>query len=173
MDFTRLAPHMLKTPFCLSDCWAKTDPATCRPALTVRDHCLIVGAVAEAVRGLLPPACHHLPPPGTVTFTAAHDIGKITPGFLRKCALSLFAQIPGSQNCNGNHALVSQAFLASLPEMQDGRNLPLAWGLSAGGHHGSYPTPKVHNNLGKPSGPVELDLAWPDLLRRELLAELI
>jgi CRISPR-associated endonuclease/helicase Cas3 len=164
---------MAASPPKLSDCWAKTDPATGTPALTVRDHCLIVGAVAEAVRALLPPACEKLAPPGAVTLTAAHDIGKITPGFLRKCPLSLFFQLPGSQNCEKNHALVSQAFLASLPEMQDERGLPHAWGLSAGGHHGSYPTSKVHNNLGKRSGPVELDLAWPDLFRRELLSELI
>jgi CRISPR-associated endonuclease/helicase Cas3 len=58
--------------------------------------------------------------------------------------------------------------------MHDERGLPLAWGLSAGGHHGSYPTSKVHNNLGKRSGPVELEHAdWPDLLRRELLTELL
>ncbi|MES2996544.1 MAG: CRISPR-associated helicase Cas3' [Verrucomicrobiota bacterium] len=159
--------------FALQQCWAKTDPATGLPALTVRDHCLIVGAVAEVVRGLLPPACQHLPPVGATILTAAHDIGKITPGFLRKCGLSPFSQVPGSQNCDGNHALVSQAFLASLLEMQDERGLPLAWGLSAGGHHGSYPTSKVHNNLGKRSGPVELEFTWPGLLRRELLQELI
>ena len=164
---------MPNPPFKLSDCWAKTDPATGLPALTVRDHCLIVGAVAEAVQRCLAAACKSLSPSGAVTLTAAHDIGKITPGFLRKCPLSLFSQIPGSQDCNGNHALVSQAFLASLPEMQDERSLPLTWGLSAGGHHGSYPTSKVHNNLGKRSGPVELDFAWPDILRRELLAELV
>jgi CRISPR-associated endonuclease/helicase Cas3 len=160
-------------PFQLSDCWAKTDPVTGRPALTVRDHCLIVGAVAEAVLRLLPPACSKLPPSGSATLVAAHDIGKITPGFLRKCNLSRFSQLSGSQHCAGDHALVSQAFLASLPEMQDDRKLPLIWGLSAGGHHGSYPTSKVHNNLGKRSGPVELDLVWPDQLRRTLLAELI
>lgn len=57
--------------------------------------------------------------------------------------------------------------------MQDERHLPLAWSLSAGGHHGSYPTSKVRNNLGKRNGPVELDLAWPDLLRRELLHALV
>jgi CRISPR-associated endonuclease/helicase Cas3 len=160
------------SPILLSDCWAKTDPATGKPALTVRDHCLIVGAVAEAVLKRLPPACSNLPPIGAATLAAAHDIGKITPGFLKKCSLSLFSNIPGSQNCEGHHALVSQAFLASLPEMQDERHLPVAWGLSVGGHHGTYPTPKVHNNLGKRSGPVELDLSWPDHLRRDLLAEL-
>ena len=121
----------------LHDCWAKTDPTTERPALTVRDHCMIVGAVAEAVQRLLPKACRNLPPVGAVTFTAAHDIGKITPGFLRKCPRSLFWKISGIQQCAKNHALVSQAFLASLPEMQDEKCRPLAWSLSAGGHHGS------------------------------------
>lgn len=104
---------------------------------------------------------------------AAHDIGKISPGFLRKCRLSPFSGVPGSQDCESHHALVSQAFLASLPEMQGLRGLPLPWAMSAGGHHGSYPTAKVRNNLGKPGGPVELDFRWPDLLRRELLAELL
>lgn len=164
---------MNHTPISLEDCWAKTDPITGRPALTVRDHCLIVGAVAEAVGPLLPPACRHLPPEGVVIFTAAHDIGKITPGFLRKCPLSRFAAMVGIQDCEKDHALMSQAFLASLPEMQDERGIPLAWSHGAGGHHGSYPTGKVRNNLGKRSGPIENDLVWPNELRRELLAELL
>lgn len=160
---------MANSPLKLSDCWAKTDPASGLPALTVRDHCLIVGAVAEAVRGLLPSACKQLAPAGAVTLAAAHDIGKITPGFLRKCGLSVFSKINGSQNSCGDHALVSQAFLASLPEMQDERKIPLAWGLGAGGHHGSYPTPNVRNNLAR----LELDLPWPGPFRRDLLLELV
>jgi CRISPR-associated endonuclease/helicase Cas3 len=156
----------------LADCWAKTDPATGRPALTVRDHCLIVGAVAEAVHALLPASCQHLPPVGAVTLAAAHDIGKITPGFLRKCPLSLFSKINGSQDACGNHALVSQAFLASLPEMQDERKIPLAWGLAAGGHHGSYPTSKVSDNLEKRGGISEISLSWPGEFRAVLLTEL-
>lgn len=153
----------------LSDCWAKTDPATGQPALTVRDHCLIVGAVAEAVRHFLPQACRNLAPLGAVTLAAAHDIGKITPGFLRKCPLSLFSKINGSQDSCGDHALVSQAFLASLAEMQDERKIPWAWGLSAGGHHGSYPTGNVRNNIKR----LELGLPWPAPFRLELLAELV
>ena len=156
----------------LQDCWAKTDYFTGMPALTVRDHCLIVGAVAEAAEPLLPLACRILPPKGTSTFIAAHDIGKITPGFLRKCPLSLFAKIPGSQDCQSNHALVSQAFLASLPEMQDARGIPLVWGFAAGGHHGSYPTSSVRKDLGTRRC-LENDLQWPDSLRRELLSELV
>ena len=56
----------------------------------------MVGAVAEAVHAFLPASCQHLPPAGAVTLAAAHDIGKITPGFLRKCRLSLFSKINGS-----------------------------------------------------------------------------
>ncbi len=156
----------------LTDCWAKTDPTTGLPALTVRDHCLIVGAVAEAVNALLAASCRNLPPEGAVTLTAAHDIGKITPGFLRKCPLSLFSKINGSQDACGNHALMSQTFLASLAEMQDERKIPLQWGLAAGGHHGSYPTTKVSDNLEKRGGPTENELTWPGQFRRELLAEL-
>ncbi len=133
---------------------------------------MIVGAVAETVQRLLPHACQNFAPSGLVTFTAAHDIGKITPGFLRKCPLSLFAEKVGIQDCQKDHALVSQAFLGSLREMQDHRKRPLSWGLSAGGHHGRYPSPAVREILGTQSC-WENGLAWPDLLRRELLAELI
>ena len=56
----------------LEHCWAKTDPTTGQPALTVRDHCVIVGAVAEAVSPLCSgcvhlrfyfPLCEHGPGP--------------------------------------------------------------------------------------------------------------
>lgn len=157
--------------FELHQCWAKTDRITGMPGLTVRDHCLIVGAVAECVSMLLPSGCSSLLPTGAVTLAAAHDIGKITPGFLRKCPLSLFSTIPGSQDCHPDHARVSQAFLASLPEMWDSRKSPLLWGLSAGGHHGTYPTSKVRKELGSRTCPESFE--WPDVLRRELLAELI
>ena len=67
---------------------------------------------------------------------------------------------------------MSQAFLASLPEMQDERKIPLAWGLAAGGHHGSCPTTKVSDNLENRGGPSEMALTWPGQFRRELLNEL-
>lgn len=158
----------------LSDCWAKTDPATGKPALTVRDHCLIVGAVAQEVLKRLPPACANLPPAGAATLAAAHDIGKITPGFLRKCAHSVFHTIPGSQTCESNHAKVGQAFLASLPEMQDSRGNPLAWTLPVDGHHGTYSISRPAKLLGnRYNGIIEGPFTWPDALRRELLAELV
>lgn len=71
------------------------------------------------------------------------------------------------------NAKVSQAFLASLPELQDERGRPLAWTLVADGHHGRYFSDGPRNCLGKRNGPCELGLPWPDALRRELLAELV
>lgn len=158
----------------LSDCWAKTDPATGRPALTVRDHSLIVGAVAEQVLRRLPPACIGLPPEGVPSLAAAHDIGKITPGFLRKCVRCCFHSIAGAQSCESNHARISQAFLASLPEMQDDQGNPLDWTLAADGHHGRYSLPRATKTFGLRSGlgVTEGPFSWPRELREQLLAEI-
>jgi hypothetical protein len=68
-----------------SRCWAKTtrDGA---PGISVRDHCLNVGCVAEVlVERLLPMLACELPA-GTITLVAAHDVGKLSPGFQVKCA---------------------------------------------------------------------------------------
>ena len=69
------------------DCWAKTingrpdDP----PGILVRDHCLNVGCVAEALLALFPPQLTALLPSGATTLAALHDIGKVSPGFQQKC----------------------------------------------------------------------------------------
>jgi CRISPR-associated endonuclease/helicase Cas3 len=62
------------------DFWAKTLPDG-RPGICVRDHCLNVGCVAEALIAALPPSASALLPPGAATLAALHDIGKITLGF--------------------------------------------------------------------------------------------
>ena len=147
----------------MEQCWAKTDPATGLPALTVRDHCLIVGAVAEAVSRLLPPACRHLVPAGAVTLAAAHDIGKITPGFQLKARPHWdFPDAMGQTFYEGNHAKVSQAYLGGLLGKK-----PLDWVLAVGGHHGKYPSANGYVGKIKEGG-----LGWPAHLRDELLIEL-
>ena len=62
----------------LEDCWAKTwpdGPLKGYPALTVRDHCLNVGAVAEAMCGITSNMASAFP----VWLAACHDIGKASP----------------------------------------------------------------------------------------------
>lgn len=121
----------------LIDCWAKTSPETGLPALTVRDHCLIVGAVAEAISKRLPPGAKRLFPVGGETLVAAHDIGKISPGFQQKCPASRIGTLVASRH-EGNHAKIGQGWLDTLPEMRDDDGRSLAWTLSVGAHHGSY-----------------------------------
>ncbi len=64
--------------------WAKTTPEG-MPGISVHDHCLNVGCVAEALLAALPPSVQALLPSGSVTLAALHDVGKITIGVQAKC----------------------------------------------------------------------------------------
>lgn len=148
--------------------WAKTHPESGLPALTVRDHCLNVGAVGKVLSPLLPVPVRRLLPEGAVTLCAAHDIGKITPGFLEKSPHWRScdpASLPGGIT---RHAVVSQWFLGRVPDMKVGPRFS-AWAMAAGGHHGSYPShepvilEEIHENYTTP---------WPERERLALLEEL-
>ena len=118
--------------------WAKTTPDG-QPGISVRDHCLNVGCVGEALRNALPPALKKLLPPGAVTLVALHDVGKISPGFLVKCPawlarfnLGAVAAMENWANHQSNHALVSQWTLQQLF-----RSSKLhGWSAVVGAHHG-------------------------------------
>jgi len=62
------------------DCWAKTTKDR-RPGISVRDHCLNVGCVAEALLAFLPRQLRDLLPAGSASLAALHDIGKVSPAF--------------------------------------------------------------------------------------------
>src|SRR6476659_7724647 len=68
-----------------SRCWAKTTPEG-EPGISVRDHCLNVGCVAEVLMAAVPKSVLPLLPTGTAMLAALHDVGKITLGFQVKCA---------------------------------------------------------------------------------------
>jgi hypothetical protein len=157
-------------PLLHEDCWAKTDPASGRPALTVRDHCINVGAVAFEVKAQIPPAVTNLIPNGGVGLVAAHDIGKITPGFLMKSPVwreewqkRLGLLSPDSYA--SNHVIVGQHFLAGT------YSRPPFWLMSVGGHHGSYCTNGAR--VGTPIEEGEKNHPWVTSLKRELLDEII
>src|ERR1035437_7441906 len=74
--------------FVSKDFWAKTlhDPIRGKvPGISVYEHCLNVGWVARALRNFLPPPVRALVPLGAIPLSALHDLGKISPGFQRKC----------------------------------------------------------------------------------------
>ncbi len=154
----------------LADCWAKTDPATGFPALTVLDHCLVVGAVGEVILEWLAPSAKHLPFAGIVTVVAIHDIGKISPGFLWKCPLSKLADPRGMRH-EGNHAKLGQAWLGTLTELRGADGRSPAWTLSVGAHHGGY-----HPSLAELARDLRAEaesFPWAASLRRELLDRLV
>lgn len=121
----------------LLDCWAKTDRDSGLPALTVRDHCLIVGSVAEAILSRLAPAAAGVAPSGASTVAALHDIGKISPGFQRKCALYV-PLYPGIPRAEDNHAKLGQGWIESLDKLHSSDRRSPAWALTVGAHHGRY-----------------------------------
>ena len=118
--------------------WAKTTPEG-QPGISVRDHCLNVGCVGEALRDALPPALKKLLPQGAVTLVATHDVGKISPGFLVKCPvwlaqfnLGAVAAKENWANHQSNHALVSQWTLQRLFPSSKLHG----WSAVVGAHHG-------------------------------------
>ncbi|MBB5350959.1 CRISPR-associated endonuclease/helicase Cas3 [Haloferula luteola] len=126
----------------LQDCWAKSDPVTGLPGLSVRDHCLIVGHIANALASEIPKPVRHLLPHGFASLIAAHDLGKITPGFQLKCPLWEFHEsCRRLTHLNGLitlHAAVSQSHLQFSP-IHSLHPLARLWLISTAGHHGGYP----------------------------------
>lgn len=117
------------------DCWAKTTEAG-SPGISVRDHCLNAGCVAEALIERLPPSLRNLLPPGAATLAALHDIGKVSLGFQAKCAAWCARHGIRPESVAGgetDHAKVSQYTIQQF--VQPG--FPNLWAAAIGAHHGS------------------------------------
>ncbi|MCC7373383.1 MAG: CRISPR-associated helicase Cas3' [Verrucomicrobiales bacterium] len=141
--------------------WAKTD-ADGRPALSVRDHSIHVGCVGSALRDLLPSVVRGLLPPGSVTLVALHDIGKLSPGFLRKCDAWRCRHETRDREANwrqreSNHAKVSQAILGRW--LDKGR---MGYAIVAGGHHGKYFEGGARPPLGQGGRGLRVELEDPE-----------
>lgn len=113
------------------DCWAKTTKDN-RPGINVRDHCLNVGCVAEALLDLLPQQLRNLLPPSAATLAALHDIGKVSPGFQKKCPDWLVRYPLPHGIHEEDHAKISQF---TVREMLGTSRLH-QWAAIVGAHHG-------------------------------------
>ncbi|KAF0093310.1 MAG: CRISPR-associated helicase Cas3 [Puniceicoccaceae bacterium 5H] len=153
----------------LQDFWAKTDEMG-QPALSVRDHCLNVGAVAEVLRDGLPPALRAQLPDGAVGLVACHDVGKISPGFQLKSPV--WARTYGglcrtvAAAYQPNHSLTG--FDALFSHYSREGKAP-AWLLAVGGHHGKYLIVRLQPYEEAPSGQ-EVFVTHREQLIRELVA---
>lgn len=131
-----------KNRFFLADCWAKTDPDSGRMSHSVLDHSLAAGAVASILYSQLSPLVRSQLPKGAVTLVAAHDIGKLTPGFQLKAPKwehhdTVWNRTLHDNLCS-NHSIISQWHLLNHPNFTEHKDAKY-WLLATGGHHGKYP----------------------------------
>jgi len=110
------------------------------PGISVLDHCLCAGRVAEYLRSLLPETVCCLLPDETPYFVSLHDIGKVSPGFQGKYFLSLLKRSSPhwAQKCNTcetNHADVgARAYMKIASVDQDDAVV-----RAIACHHGTMP----------------------------------
>lgn len=101
---------------------------------------------------------------------ALHDIGKISPGFQRKCpeCASRFTAIPRAED---NHARLGQAWIESMPELRGSDRRSPAWALAVGAHHGRY-SPQAGAELIRYFKEESRAYPWIGDFRRRLFNEL-
>ncbi|NVN90372.1 MAG: CRISPR-associated helicase Cas3' [Desulfuromonadales bacterium] len=140
--------------------WAKATPDG-RPGISVYDHMVNVGCVARCIAESAPELLEHfnLSASKVGAFAALHDLGKISPGFQRKCQTWLeenkLAKIDRNAcwdtSMEPDHGKVSHAAIQSflLKNNVDGRTAKYL-STVLGAHHGrlSTPTDRVYRPIG-------------------------
>ncbi|MDD3847005.1 MAG: CRISPR-associated helicase Cas3' [Syntrophorhabdaceae bacterium] len=135
--------------------WAKTDKDG-NPALSVYDHMINVGCVAECLVEMLTPGMldrFGITAKEVGVLAALHDIGKISPAFQMKCRQWLMqngllgaykngAFITGNKRAT-KHGYVSQVFTQKFLKQKGVSHTRAKYIASAiGGHHGQFLAPE-------------------------------
>ncbi|MCI0541712.1 MAG: CRISPR-associated helicase Cas3' [Verrucomicrobiales bacterium] len=149
--------------------WAKTTEDG-QPGISVRDHCLNVGCVAEALIYSLPANVRALLPPGAASLAALHDVGKISTGFLRKCPVWLFRSNLADAALNefwhgaeSDHSVVSQFCLQNALKAKRAD----LWAVAVGAHHG-----RIHGRHVSQINRTARRAEWENAARAQLVEEL-
>jgi len=133
--------------------WAKTiPPEKKRPGISVYDHMMNVGYVARCIAEASPELLErfHLEASTVGALAALHDLGKISPGFQRKCDAWLEENGLAKTARNGcwdtamesDHGKVSHAAIqAFLLETRIDRNTANFVATVLGAHHGRLTPP--------------------------------
>jgi CRISPR-associated endonuclease/helicase Cas3 len=137
----------LPTPVCpWEKCFAKSTEAGI-PGLTVSEHCTIAGSIAgELFAGR---CLNTVLPIGTPFLVAAHDAGKVSPGFQKKyfnnllvaCCPELAAANTEARNWETNHSVIGEAAFREWAEEHAKSRDWLKWAEAIGAHHGSRENP--------------------------------
>lgn len=153
--------------------WAKT--VGHQPGLSVRDHCLNVGCVAEALLAELASNVRVLLPRGVATLAALHDVGKISPGFLVKCpawiARNGLTETAARERwssplqAESDHAKITQYFLQSALKPAGSHG---GWSVAAGVHHG-----RIFGRRVPRGAEVSEREGWAERTRQALMDELV
>lgn len=136
--------------------WAKTT-SDGLPGISVIEHMLNVGHVAQLLVELAPQLCHRLglSPETVAALAALHDLGKISPGFQQKCPawLEMFSLSATARNSawqtsmDTDHGRVSHASIQqALMLLGAGRKTAKYLAATLGAHHGRIKD--IPNDLG-------------------------
>lgn len=164
------------TPVLLwSQCFAKSTERN-EAGISVYDHCLIAGEIAQEI--LRSHTSGYRFPEGFPFLVAAHDAGKVSPGFLKHCsnqALQTLCPALALANMEAsgwerNHAEIGEAAFIAWAKKRGQRSAWMRWAEPIGRHHGTRSRPKTEGcgPYGGPEWATERNALLDELHKRFL-----